>query len=35
MSEFEAEVKKAEKELEQGLVPVVNESESVFYDEFL
>ena len=35
MSEFEAEVKKAEKELEQGLVPVVNESESVFDDEFL
>ncbi len=30
MSEFEAEVKKAEKELEQGLVPVTNET-----DEFL
>ena len=32
MSEFEAEVKKAEKELEQGLVPV---TDSVFDDEFL
>ena len=30
MSEFEAEVAKAEKELEQGLVPVTNET-----DEFL
>ena len=30
MSEFEAEVKKAEQELEQGLVPVTNET-----DEFL
>ena len=30
MSEFEAEVKKAEKELEQGLVPVTNQT-----DEFL
>ncbi len=30
MSEFEAEVKKAERELEQGLVPVTNQT-----DEFL
>ena len=30
MSEFEAEVKKAEQELEQGLVPVTNQT-----DEFL
>ena len=35
MSEFEAEVKKAEKELEQGLVPVMNETEKVTDDEFL
>ena len=35
MSEFEAEVKKAEKELEQGLVPVINETERVTDDEFL
>lgn len=34
MSEFEAEVKKAEKELEQSLVPVVPERESLD-DEFL
>lgn len=33
MSEFEAEVKKAEKELEQGLVPVVPEGS--MDDEFL
>jgi ElaB/YqjD/DUF883 family membrane-anchored ribosome-binding protein len=33
MSEFEAEVKKAEKELEQGLVPVV--PEGTIDDEFL
>ena len=35
MSEFEAEVKKAEKELEQSLVPVVNETGRVTDDEFL
>lgn len=37
MSEFEAEVKKAEKELEQGLVPVNGESftDKVMSDEFL
>ena len=35
MSEFEAEVKKAEKELEQGLVPVINQTEKVTDDEFL
>ncbi|MBK8465925.1 MAG: hypothetical protein IPL32_08850 [Chloracidobacterium sp.] len=35
MSEFEAEVKKAEQELEQGLVPIVNETEKVTDDEFL
>ncbi len=35
MSEFEAEVKKAEKELEQGLVPVINETEKIMDDEFL
>lgn len=35
MSEFEAEVKKAEKELEQGLVPVINETERITDDEFL
>ncbi|MEO8647609.1 MAG: hypothetical protein ABI539_00445 [Acidobacteriota bacterium] len=38
MSEFEAEVKKAEKELEQGLVPVVpeeGEPGKILDDEFL
>lgn len=36
MSEFEAEVKKAEKELEQSLVPVVPDpNESRLDDEFL
>jgi len=36
MSEFEAEVKKAERELEQSLVPVVPEGESnLLDDEFL
>jgi ElaB/YqjD/DUF883 family membrane-anchored ribosome-binding protein len=37
MSEFEAEVKKAEKELEQGLVPVGDQpfTEKVTSDEFL
>ncbi|MFN0278079.1 MAG: hypothetical protein ACKVRN_05680 [Pyrinomonadaceae bacterium] len=35
MSEFEAEVKKAEKELEQGLVPVGNGGDKVTDDEFL
>ena len=39
MSEFEAEVKKAEKELEQGLVPVNpaegQGSNSILDDEFL
>ena len=38
MSEFEAEVKKAEKELEQGLIPVTPEQagENKFLDdEFL
>ena len=36
MSEFEAEVKKAEKELEQGLVPVTPEGGAGFIDdEFL
>lgn len=35
MSEFDAEVKKAEKELEQGLVPVINQTEKVTDDEFL
>lgn len=34
MSEFEAEVKKAEKELEQGLVPVENDWQAN-QDEFL
>ena len=34
MSEFEEEVKKAEKELNEGLVPVANEFESN-QDEFL
>ena len=38
MSEFEAEVKKAEKELEQSLVPLVpepNQSNNFLDDEFL
>jgi len=35
MSEFEAEVKKAKEELEQGLVPIANGSDTVFDDEFL
>jgi len=35
MSEFEAEVKKTEKELEQGLVPVGNGGDKVTDDEFL
>ena len=37
MSEFEAEVRKAEKELEQSLVPLVNDNEyqRVTDDEFL
>ena len=35
MSEFEAEVKKAEKELEQSLVPLVPEQTSNLDDEFL
>lgn len=37
MSEFEAEVKKAEKELEQSLVPVTDEpfTDKVHEDEFL
>lgn len=36
MSEFEAEVKKAEKELEQGLVPVNPvEGDAILDDEFL
>ena len=35
MSEFEAEVKKAEKELEQGLIPVGNGGDKVTGDEFL
>ena len=36
MSEFENEVKKAEKELEQGLIPVVPEEKGAFLDdEFL
>ena len=35
MSEFEAEVKKAEQELEQGLVPVGNGGDKVIDDEFL
>ncbi len=34
MSEFEAEVKKAEQELEQGLVPVTD-TDKVMDDEFL
>ena len=35
MPEFEAEVKKTETELEQSLVPVVNETDRVMDDEFL
>jgi ElaB/YqjD/DUF883 family membrane-anchored ribosome-binding protein len=35
MSEFEAEVKKAERELEQSLVPLVPEQTSNLDDEFL
>lgn len=35
MSEFEAEVKKAERELEQSLVPLVPERENLLDDEFL
>lgn len=35
MSELEAEVKKAEQELEQGLVPVGNGGDRVTDDEFL
>jgi len=35
MSEFEAEVKKAKEELEQGLVPATHGSDTVFDDEFL
>ncbi|MCA1589237.1 MAG: hypothetical protein LC730_00830 [Acidobacteria bacterium] len=35
MSEFETEVKKAEKELEQGLVPVTPEEKGFFNDEYL
>ena len=35
MSEFDAEVKKAEKELEQGLVPVGNGGDKIMDDEFL
>ncbi len=35
MSEFEAEVKKAERELEQSLVPLVPEQASNLDDEFL
>ena len=36
MSEFENEVKKAEKELEQGLIPVVpEEKDSFLNDEYL
>lgn len=35
MSEFEAEVKKAEKELEQSLVPIETEFSQVNEDEFL
>lgn len=35
MSEFEAEVKKAERELEQSLVPVVPEEGGLLDDEFL
>ena len=35
MSEFEAEVKKAEKELEQGLMPVTGQPGAAGTDEFL
>ncbi len=35
MSEFEAEVKKAERELEQSLIPVGSEADKVTTDEFL
>ena len=35
MSEFEAEVKKAEKELEQGLMPVTDQPGTAGNDEFL
>ncbi len=35
MSEFDAEVKKAEKELEQGLIPVGKGEDKVMDDEFL
>ena len=35
MSEFEAEVKKAEQELEQGLIPVGSVTDKVTEDEFL
>ncbi len=35
MSEFEAEVKKAEQELEQSLIPIVPEREGLLDDEFL
>ena len=35
MSEFESEVKKAERELEQGLVPVGNGGDKIIDDEFL
>ena len=35
MSEFEAEVKKAEKELEQGLISLDETTEKVTQDEFL
>lgn len=35
MSEFEAEVKKAERELEQSLVPLVPEQKGNLDDEFL
>jgi len=35
MSEFEAEVKKAEKELEQGLMPVTDQPSTGGTDEFL
>lgn len=35
MSEFETEVKKAERELEQGLVPAARENDAFGTDEFL
>ncbi len=35
MSEFDAEVKKAEQELERGLVPVTGGKDSLIDDEFL